>query len=276
MCFCVVIYININLYLKTVLYLKFSMDDDIEIWKIKKLLKSLEEFRGNGTSMISLIIPSKGQINLVNKMLTDEYGTATNIKSRVNKLSVLSAITSTQQKLKLYKKTPTNGLVIFSGTVINSEGKEKKHNIDFEPFKPINKFLYKCDNKFHLGSLKELLISDEKYAFIVMDGNGCLFATLAGNDKQILNQFKVDLPKKHGRGGQSAVRFARLRLEARHNYLKKVCEIANNLFLKENKANIKGIILAGSADFKNQIIDCDSFSYVLHLWTFKMPIIIKK
>lgn len=239
------------------------MDNDIEIWKIKKLLKSLESFRGNGTSMISLIIPSKGQISLVNKMLTDEYGTATNIKSRVNKLSVLSAITSTQQKLKLYKKTPDNGLVIYSGTVINEEGKEKKVNIDFEPFKPVNKSLYKCDNKFHVENLKELLISSDKYAFIIMDGNGCLYATLAGNDKQILNQFKVDLPKKHGRGGQSALRFARLRLEARYNYLKKVCEIANNLFLKDNKATVKGIVLAGSADFKNQIIECDIFSYVL-------------
>ncbi len=33
----------------------------------------------------------------MNKMLGDEYGTASNIKSRVNRLSVLSAITSTQQ-----------------------------------------------------------------------------------------------------------------------------------------------------------------------------------
>jgi peptide chain release factor subunit 1 len=37
-------------------------------------------------------------------MLADEYGTASNIKSRVNKLSVLSAIISTQQRLKLYNK----------------------------------------------------------------------------------------------------------------------------------------------------------------------------
>jgi hypothetical protein len=32
----------------------------------------------------------------------------------------------------------------------------------------------------------------------------------------------VDLPKKHGRGGQSALRFARLRMEKRHNYVRKV------------------------------------------------------
>ena len=31
-------------------------EKNIEIWKVKKLIKSLEAARGNGTSMISLII----------------------------------------------------------------------------------------------------------------------------------------------------------------------------------------------------------------------------
>jgi len=44
------------------------------------------------------------QIARVQKMLGDEYGTASNIKSRVNRLSVLGAITSAQQRLKLYNK----------------------------------------------------------------------------------------------------------------------------------------------------------------------------
>lgn len=44
---------------------------------------------------------------------------------------------------------PPNGLVVYCGTVVTSEGKEKKVNFDFEPFKPINTSLYLCDNKFH-------------------------------------------------------------------------------------------------------------------------------
>jgi peptide chain release factor subunit 1 len=82
-------------------------------------------------------------------MLANEYGTASNIKSRVNRLSVLGAITSTQQKLKLYTRVPTNGLVLYCGTILTDDGKEKRVNIDFEPFKPINTSLYLCDNKFH-------------------------------------------------------------------------------------------------------------------------------
>lgn len=126
-----------------------SSDKNVEIWKIKKLIKSLEAARGNGTSMISLIIPPRDQIPRIAKMLADEYGTASNIKSRVNRLSVLSAITSVQARLKLYNKVPNNGLVIYCGTIVTDDGKEKKVNIDFEPFKPINTSLYLCDNKFH-------------------------------------------------------------------------------------------------------------------------------
>ena len=65
------------------------------------------------------------------------------------RLSVLSAITSTQQRLKRYPRVPENGLVLYCGTIVTDEGKEKKVSIDFEPFKPINTSLYLCDNKFH-------------------------------------------------------------------------------------------------------------------------------
>lgn len=68
--------------------------------------------------MISLILPPRSQISLTTGMLATEYGTASNIKSRVNRLSVLSAITSAQQRLKLYNKVPPNGLVIYCGTIL--------------------------------------------------------------------------------------------------------------------------------------------------------------
>jgi len=232
-------------------------DKNIEQWKIKKLIKSLEAARGNGTSMISLIIPPKDQISRIQKMLGDEFGTASNIKSRVNRLSVLGAITSTQQRLKLYNKVPTNGLVIYCGTIITEEGKEKKVNIDFEPFKPINTSLYLCDNKFHTEALNELLESDDKFGFIIMDGNGALFGTLSGNSREVLHRLTVDLPKKHGRGGQSALRFARLRLEKRHNYLRRCAELATQFFVTNDKVNVSGLILAGLADFKTELAQSD-------------------
>ncbi|KDN49299.1 hypothetical protein RSAG8_02001, partial [Rhizoctonia solani AG-8 WAC10335] len=180
-----------------------AVDQNIQLWKMKKLIRSLDAARGAGTSMISLIIPPKDQIARVNNTLTQEYGTASNIKSRVNRLSVLAAITSTQQRLKLYNRVPPNGLVLFVGTILTDEGKERKVAFDFEPHKPINTSLYLCDNKFHTEALSELLESDSKFGFIVMDGNGSLFGTLSGNTREVIHKFTVDLPKKHGEFNRS-------------------------------------------------------------------------
>ena len=53
----------------------------------------------------------------------------------------------------------------------------------------------------------------------------------------MLHKFSVDLPKKHGRGGQSALRFARLRLEKRHNYVRKVAEVSTQMFISNDKVS---------------------------------------
>lgn len=65
-----------------------------------------------------------------------------------------------------------------------------------------------------------------------------------------------------GRGGQSALRFARLRMEKRHNYVRKVAEVAVQLFITNDKPNISGLVLAGSADFKTELSQSDMFDPV--------------
>lgn len=132
-----------------------------------------------------------------------------------------------------------------------------------------------------------------------MDGNGALFGTLQGNTRevceifavfscviiififlffQVLHKFTVDLPKKHGRGGQSALRFARLRMEKRHNYVRKVAEVATQLFITNDKPNIAGLILAGSADFKTELSQSDMFdpvSIFIYSLTFLLLMFLK-
>jgi len=234
-------------------------DQAIEQWKVRRLIKTLTSAKGAGTSMISLIVPPKDDINRINKMLSDEYGTASSIKSRVNRLSVLGAITSTQQRLKMYNRTPGNGLILYCGEIITEDGKEKKVTIDFEPFRPINTTMYLCDNKFHCEDLAQLLESDDKFGFLIMDGNGALYGTLQGNHREVLHKFSVDLPKKHGRGGQSALRFARLRLEKRHNFVRKVGELCTQMFITNDVPNITGLVVAGSAEFKQDLTTSDLF-----------------
>ncbi|KAH9063774.1 peptide chain release factor eRF/aRF subunit 1 [Lactarius deliciosus] len=236
-------------------------EQNIQMWKVKKLIKSLDSARGAGTSMISLIIPPKDQISRASAMLTQEYGTASNIKSRVNRLSVLAAITSTQQRLKLYNRVPPNGLVLFVGTILTDEGKEKKVSFDFEPHKPINTS-GRCISATTSSTPKLCPSSSNQTpasASSSWTGNGTLFGTLAGNTREVIHKFTVDLPKKHGRGGQSALRFSRLRDEKRHNYVRKVAELAVQHFITNDKVNVTGLVLAGSADFKTELSQSDMF-----------------
>jgi len=203
-----------------------------------------------------LMLKPKHDINMTNKLLTEEFGTAASIKSRVTRGSVLSAITSVQQRLKLYSKTPENGLIIYCGEVQTLEGREKKLCFDFEPFKPIDQNVYHCDNKFYTAPLTALLEDDDTYGFLIVDGNGALFGTLRGNHREVLHKFSVALPKKHGRGGQSALRFARLRLEKRHNYVRKVGELATQHFIPNGETPcVRGLVVAGSAEFKAQLLN---------------------
>lgn len=231
----------------------------IERYKVKKLIQMLESARGMGTSVISIYIPPKEQISATVTKLNNEYGTASNIKSHTNKLSVQSAITAALGRLKQFNRTPNNGLLLYSGTVLTADNKEKKLTLDIEPFKAVSRSLYLCDNKFHTEELHRMLESDDKYGFIVMDGSGSTFATVCGDVKEKLGSFTVELPKKHGRGGQSKNRFGRIRMERRHNYVRKVAEAAVSYFITNDRPNVRGLVLAGSADFKEVLFQSDLF-----------------
>nr|WQM87034.1 conserved eukaryotic peptide chain release factor [Marseillevirus cajuinensis] len=231
--------------------------EDIERFKLSRTIKYLETLKGNGTSLVTLALPPGEQISRASQMLAEEYGTASNIKSRVNRLSVLSAISSVQQRMRLHRRVPENGVVFLGGEVVLPDGRVRVVVYDIVPPVPISKKVYACDSVFHISCLSELLCSAEVFGFIVVDGSSALFATLSGNNKKIIHSFDVCLPKKHGRGGQSALRFERLRKEKRHNYLRKVSETATSCFVEDNICKIKGIILAGSAEFKTKLFESE-------------------
>lgn len=83
--------------------------------------------------------------------------------------------------------------MVFSGRIMEENSTtEKKFTCDFEPFKPVNLSIYNCDSKFYLDELKkELLVTEPPFGFIIVDGNGALYATLQGNARDIITKFTV-------------------------------------------------------------------------------------
>jgi peptide chain release factor subunit 1 len=45
--------------------------------------------------------------------------------------------------------------------------------------------VYKCQPTFYTDPLHDILQDDEKFGFIIMDGNGVLFGSLLGNAKEV-------------------------------------------------------------------------------------------
>ena len=81
-------------------------DRHIDMYKVKRLMKSLGEASGNSSFMVTLAISPKDRIDRVQDFLNEKYTKAENIKNRRVRMSTQSAITSTLGKLGLYKAIP--------------------------------------------------------------------------------------------------------------------------------------------------------------------------
>ena len=57
--------------------------DEVQKLIVERLLDSLDAANGDGTSMISLLVPAGGDLNKIKRQLTEEYTAAGNVKSRL-------------------------------------------------------------------------------------------------------------------------------------------------------------------------------------------------
>lgn len=55
------------------------------------------------------------------------------------------------------------------------------------------------------------------------------------------------------------MRFARIREEKRHNYVTKCCELSVANFISDDRPNVKGIVIAGSANLKYDLQNHDKW-----------------
>ena len=225
---------------------------------------------GSGTALISLIVPKGRRIHDFTQQIIEEIGKANNIQDRVNRQAVQTALSSVKEILKSYKNTPPNGLAIYCGSIKTGNNDTKKVMFKVEPYLPIQSKKFLCSTKFELEPLKQLLKSPLKYGFIVMDGHGVLFGLLQGENKFVLKTISVNLPNKHGKGGQSQNRYANIRRGKRLRYVKTVAEEAVGKFISNNVINVQGLILAGSADFKKQLFNGQFFDQRLKSKVIKL------
>jgi len=232
-------------------FLRISAKDKLHI---KHFLKEVEQIRGRHTELISVYIPSGYDINGKMSQLQQEQGTATNIKSKSTRDSVIASLEKMIQHLKLYKQTPPNGLILFSGNAADREGQQDYRVSAIEPPIPMKQNLYRCDKEFVLDPLRE--IADDKIVFglVVMDKREGNVAFLKGKTIVPLKEMHSAVPGKHKTGGQSAQRFERLREGAAIEFYKRIAKSMMDEFL-ESQTDIQGIIVGGPGHTKHEFVE---------------------
>jgi peptide chain release factor subunit 1 len=167
-----------------------------------------------------------------------------------------------QQRLKLFKEAPENGLVIFCGAIPqNGAGSERIETYVILPPEPIHIYLYRCDARFHTEHLQELLREKETYGILLIDASATTLATLQGRRLEIVREFTSGVPGKTRAGGQSARRYERFREMRLQEYFRRVGEHANETFLPIE--NLKGLIIAGPGPTKYDFEKGDYLNYML-------------
>jgi len=222
-------------------------------YEFKRKLEELEKYKGRGTELITLYIPPDKNIADITSQLRSELSQAANIKSKQTRTHVIAGLEAILQRLKFFRKPPKNGMVIISGVIELGGGKEKHITEIIEPPEPVPLYKYHCDSKFYLEPLKEMIKEKKVYGLIVLDRREATIGVLKGKRIESLAYTTSNVPGKHRQGGQSSVRFERLREIAIHEFYKRVGEKANEVLLQID--NLVGILIGGPSPTKEEFYE---------------------
>ena len=128
---------------------------------LKKLIRELHNYKAPHTEFVTVYIPQGYELFKIIQHLAEEQGTASNIKSASTRKNVQAALERMIQHLRTFKKTPENGLAVFSGNVAAGEGKQDLKVWSLEPPIPLNTRIYRCDKNFVTNILEEMIVKNK-------------------------------------------------------------------------------------------------------------------
>ena len=218
--------------------------------ELKRFINELKSIRGRHTELVSVYIPAGYDLNKIISHLQEEQGTAKNIKDAKTRGNVIDSLERCVRHLRLFKKTPPNGLAVFAGNVAAQEGKVDIKIWSIEPPEPLNIRIYRCDQRFVLDILEEMREHKEVYGLILIDRREATLGLLKGSNISMLTDVTSGVPGKFKAGGQSAARFERLIHGMAIEFFKRVSDLCNKEYLPMK--NLKGILLGGPGPTKEE------------------------
>jgi peptide chain release factor subunit 1 len=232
-----------------------------ELYEFRRKIRKLSEYRGTGTQLVSVYIPSGYPIPEITSKLREEVNQASNIKSKTTRTNVTSALEKIINYLKHFRKTPKNGMAIFCGNISQNPSKVDIQLFAVEPPYELKMSIYRCDSSFFLEPLQRMLEAKDSYGIVVLDGREATIALLKGTDVQIVKKLHSTAHAKIRKGGQSARRYERLINESIEKYYKRVGEAMDEAFL----GKVKGVIVGGPGPTKDFFLKEKPFNYQIKI-----------
>ena len=227
-----------------------EQSDKIEF---REKVEELESYRGRHTELVTVLIPADYNVNAVVKQLEAEKSTASNIKSRSTRNSVVEALEKIIRELKLGPQKYKNGIAIFCGNISKVEGQTDIKFFAIEPPEELKVRIYRCDQTFVTEPLKEMLETKEVYGLLVIDRKEATIGILEGTNIKTLHKLTSGVPGKIRAGGQSSQRFARVTEGLAKEFFRRVAEVMKETFFENKK--LRGILIGGPMPTKEEFLE---------------------
>ena len=219
--------------------------DSKEKQRLKKFIRQLEQIRGRHTELVSVYVPAGYELVKIIQHLQQEQGTAENIKSKENRKRVIDSLERMIRHLRLFKRTPENGLAAFAGNISETESKVDIEVFSIEPPEPINTRLYRCDQLFVLDILREMMDTKDIYGLIVLDNREANIGLLKGTAVTEILSMTSGVPGKIKAGGQCLMPGTAVEI---NKSMKEICSIKRGDVLSSYDFKKKKFIFSECTD----------------------------
>ncbi len=232
-----------------------------KLYELRKWVKTLSKYAGSGTQLISVYIPAGSPVHEMSNKLREEMSQASNIKSKQTRTNVLGALERIINYIKMFRQTPPNGIAVFAGNISDNPAKTDIQLFSLEPPEPLRIGTYRCDSRFYLEPLQNMMETKEAYGILVLDGRDATLAIVKGTEIKVVDKLHSMAHAKIRKGGQSAMRYQRLIEESIDKYYQRVSTAMDNHYL----GKVKGVIVGGPGPTKDFFLKAKHYNYQINV-----------
>jgi peptide chain release factor subunit 1 len=228
--------------------------------QVLRLIEDLKSRKGRVNELITIVLPRGKSLADLSRLITSEMNESKNIKNKKTRNNILRGLESLYALKNNYANIKfEKGLICYAANEYTDKfGKEGKLTLMFTTDFFLKKALYSCGSSFQVNFLEEFLENSAKIFTLIIDKSERIIRVIENNGIHLLRHLHSMVPGKQRHGGQSAMRFERLRGLALHEFFMEVTDVFRGIL--EGK-EITRIYYAGPGPIKQEFYEKNYLGY---------------